>query len=188
MNPESKGPDCSDRLVYATAEIAQFQGLIRFADAKAGAAITFGSALLTVLVANFPNVISVLRGCSQPWQPWLGPITLLFTLLFFGAFVLVLYYAFLTLLPRLESKEDKPKPTVAFFLDVYMAGKDSAGEDFVQQVSAMSPQELLEHTLREIYLLSEILRMKFKTQALCFRFLRLVLVFWVFAQVGTLLA
>lgn len=84
----------------------------------------------------------------------------------------VLYFAFLTFLPRLEKREYTQ--TIAFFLDVYTTGEDA----FIKRVSSMTTDDLLEHLLREVFLLSEILVHRFRAQRLCFNWLRFVLVFW----------
>ena len=167
--------DYSDRLLHATAQLSDFQELIRFADTKAGAAVTLESALLMVLLANYGPVLDLL---SQRRNLWLGAITLAVSTLFLVAFIMVLYYAFLTFLPRLEKKAYKP--TVAFFMDVSKMGEDA----FIETVSSMPLDELLQHTLREIYLLSEILVLKFTAQRRCFQWLRLMLIFWAVAEVG----
>ena len=93
----------------------------------------------------------------------------------------VLYYAFLTFLPRLRNP-DHP-PTVAFFGDVHAMGEAK----FIHEVSSMSTEILLEHVLRQVFLLSEIVEKKFKAQATCFRGLRFVLLFWSLAQIGILI-
>jgi hypothetical protein len=172
--------DTSDRLGYATGQMKDFQDLIRFADAKAGAAITLQSGLLVILLANQAAVVDVANRHS-------GVTQLLFLGSLFGlsvvsliTFLMVLYYAFLTLLPRLEKKEYKP--SVAFFLDVFNMKEES----FVSSVTNMPLPELLDHALREVYMLSEIVTAKFAAQRRCFQWLKFALIFWALSQLALL--
>jgi len=178
--PERQGVECADQYTYALAQISEFQELIRFADTKAGAAVTVGSGLLAVLLGVFDPVPRSLTTPSASWQFWLAVAVLVFSLGFFATFITVLYYAFLTFLPRLEKREYTP--TLAFFLDVYQAGED----EFIKRISAMSTENLREHLLREVFLLSEILVPKFKAQRLCFNWLRPLILCWALAQFGLL--
>lgn len=168
--------DVPDRLSYAADQLGQFQDLIRFADTKAGAAITVGSVLLTVRVASYDPLLELLKTNS-----WSDITTLALDIGVFVAFFGVFYYTFQTLLPRLEKKEYKR--TVAFFLDVFHTGEES----FIKEVGSMPLEELLEHTLREVYLLSEIATVKFAAQRHCFQWLRIMLVVWAIAQVASVL-
>lgn len=171
--------DYSDRLAYATAQLSEFQELIRFADTKAAAAITISSALLSVLFVSYGPVLDLL---NQRQTVWVGAVSLVFTAAFFVAFMGTAYHAFLTFLPRLEKKEYQP--TIAFFLDVF----NMKEEPFIQEVSTMSLEDLLENTLREVYFLSEIITRKFAAQRRCFQWLRFVLLFWALAQISVLLS
>jgi hypothetical protein len=205
--------DASDRLTYALAQMSDFQELIRFFDTKVGAAVTIASALLTILFAGYGSVLDRLRNGQNIGHLWLAAISLLFSVLFFVSFMMMVYFAFLTLIPRsgkaegvrmrrlarmqkglrglvtkptfrLGAKSDNP---VAFFGHVYALGEKSKGKEFVQEVSNLSLSELVQHVLWQNYLLSEILVEKFAAQTLCFRWLRLALMFWLAAQLGVLL-
>jgi hypothetical protein len=169
----------ADRLAYATGQLSEFQALIRFADTKAGAAITIASALLSVLFASYDPALNLL---NEQRTVWVGAASLVFTTAFFVAFLKTAYHAFLTFLPRLEKKEYQP--TIAFFLDVFHMKE----EPFIREVSTMSLEDLLEDTLREVYFLSEILTQKFAAQRRCFQWLRFVLLFWALAQLTVLLS
>jgi hypothetical protein len=170
----------ADQLSYALTHINEFQELIRFADTKAGAAITLVSGLLAVLLPSYDSVLSALSLPTNFWQFWIAILTLVLSTCFFITLMGVFYYAFLTFLPRLEKREYTP--TVAFFLDCYNLGEDK----FIQTVSSMSKEELLEHMLREVYLLSEILVPKFRAQRFCFNWLKLLLLFWSLAELSIL--
>lgn len=173
--------DCADQFVFGLHHISEFQELIRFADTKAGATITLVSGLLAVLLAAFDSVPCGLQQPPTSWQLWVAISVLILSFCFLAAFMGVLYYAFLTFLPRLEKREYTP--TIAFFLDVYKMGEN----EFIQNVGSMSTENLVEHVLREVYLLSEILVPKFKAQSRCFTWLKLVLAFWSLAQLGILI-
>jgi hypothetical protein len=176
---EDQTSETSERLAYATGQLSEFQQLISFADAKSGAAITLASALVTVLFASSGSVPGLL---GQPGKLWLGVGVLVPSAAVFGTFVVVLHYTFQTFLPRMEKSESVR--SVGFFLDVFNTGE----EPFIQEVSAMPMDVLLEHTLREVYLLSKILVAKFAAQRRCFQWLRIFLIFWAVAQVAVLLA
>jgi hypothetical protein len=179
--PSPEMPDeerYAHQLNYAFGQISEFQELIRFADTKAGAAITIESGLLAVLAPSISAMLPLLTSPVKPWQFWIALPILILSFGFFVAFLGVLYYAFLTFIPRLEKREYTP--TIAFFLDCYNMGEEA----FIQNVSTMSPEVLLKDMLREVYLLSEILVPKFKAQRLCFTWLKFVLVFWSLAQFG----
>ena len=176
MDAKAETTDLADRLAHVVAQRGEFQELAGFADTKAGAAVTFASALFTVLVANYKPALTLLSH-----QMWWGLIILAPGIAFFAAFLMVLYYSFLTTMPRLEKKEYKP--SLDFFADVFKMGEDA----YAQAVSAMPLEELLQHTLREIYMLSEILVKKFDAQRRCFEWLRVALILWAVTEVGVLL-
>lgn len=178
---EHRPVEYADQLTYALTHITEFQNLIRFADAKAGAAITLVSGLLAVLLPDFNAILSALSQHPATWQFWVAVLALALSTGFFVTLVGVLSYAFLTFLPRLEKRESTP--TIAFFLDCYNMGEQT----FINNVRGMSTENLVEHMLREVYLLSEILVAKFRTQHLCFMWLRFVLGFWATAQISILL-
>jgi hypothetical protein len=169
--------DFADRLSHAVAQRGEFQQLTGMADAKGGAAVAFATGLLTVLVGNYKPALELLSK-----QAWLGILILTPGIAFFIAFMMVLYYSFLTILPRLEKKEYKP--SIDFFIDVFKMGEDA----YIKAASAMPLEELLQHTLREIYMLSEILVEKFDAQRRCFQWLRVTLILWAITEVGVLLA
>ena len=169
--------DYADRLSHAVAQRGEFQALVSFADTKAGAAVTFASALFTVLVANYKPALALLSH-----QAWLGLIVLALGIAFFVAFLMVLYYSFLTTLPRLEKREYKP--SLDFFVDVFKMGEDA----YIQAMSKTPMNELLQHTLREIYMLAEVLVQKFGAQRHCFQWLRVALLLWAVTEIGILLA
>jgi hypothetical protein len=171
----------AEKFIHATAQIKDFQDLIRFADTKAGAGITIGATLTTITFVNYGIVFEMLNSGLRSWNVWLASIVIATTIIFLASFFMILYYGFLTLLPRLEKKEHSA--TIAFFADVYNMQEDS----FVDTVTAMQSDELLEHILREIYLLSEILMAKFAAQRRTFQWLRINLIFWAITQLGLLL-
>ncbi len=173
-------PDIAERLDYASNQIGEFQELIRFADAKAGAAVTFVAALFTVLSASYGSVLELLR---QLETLWIGLIVLVISLIFILTSLMVLYYAFQTFLPRV-GKAGQPQETVAFFGDVVRMGE----ERFIEQVCTMPVEDLLQHVLREVFLLSEIVAAKFAAQRRCFQYLRVLLPVWAIAQIAVLLA
>ncbi len=178
--PEATETEHASQLTYALAQIGEFQELIRFADTKAGGAITVVSGLLALLLPTFGSVNAALTSSISAWQFWNAILVLLLSVGFFLAFMSVLYHAFLTFLPRMEEREHTA--TIAFFLDCHNMGEDA----FVQKVKTMSQEDLLDHLLREVFLLSEILVLKFMAQKRCFKAVRIALFLWSVAQIGIL--
>jgi hypothetical protein len=170
-----------ERLIYASAQIRDFQELIRFADTKAGAAVTLQSGLLVLVLANHISFLNLANSQIGATRLWFLAILFSLGILSLVTFLMVIYWAFQTLLPRFDKKDYKP--SVAFFVDVF----NMQGDHFVKTVTNMPLSDLLDHTLREVHMLSEIITVKFAAQRRCFQWLKFALVLWATSQIALML-